>query len=229
MIHPVRWRQPVFTLWISVVAVCLFTACSKENDTSGPLRTVLAIPPSDTLKGIIGENTLLTNDRTWYIENWVYVTNEASLHMEPGTVLKVLTDRNKSTELNGGLIITKGAKLIAEGTKYAPVTVTCDDTLGSYDLVKMGIVIVGRAPVENPISIAKEFPVDNGNLAYGGQVPDDSSGALKHIQIVYPYARHTGKAVVRKSGLFLFGTGSKTVLRDIQMRQVDTGMRIQLK
>lgn len=231
MIHPVRWQHLLSTLWISMIAVCIFTACSKDSDTSAPLRAVMVIPPSDTLKGIIGENTLLTNDRNWYIDSWVYVTNEASLHIEPGAVLKVLGNKNRSTELSGGIIVTRGAKIIAEGTKYAPIIITCDDTLRSYNPVKMGIVLVGRAPVVNPISIATEFPIDNGNLAYGGQLPDDSSGVLKYIQIIYPYAaaRYTGKAGTHLSGLFLFGTGSKTVMRNIQLKQVDTGMRIQLK
>jgi hypothetical protein len=208
--------------------LCLFTACSKE-EASAPVASLQAIPATDTLKGIIGENTLLTNSRTWYIDGWVYVTNEAVLSMEPGTLLKVL--KNGQKNVDGGLIITRGAKIIAPGTQYAPIVLTCNDTALTYHAVKMGIALLGRSPVRAPLSLVNGFAGINGSLAYGGQLPEDSSGTLQHIQIIYPYIQHkqTTRQDSLRAGLFLMGIGNKTVIKNITLRQVTPDIQIKLR
>ncbi|MVT10893.1 hypothetical protein [Chitinophaga tropicalis] len=210
----------------SCIGVLLFllAACSKEDEgVTNPITALYAIPPEDTLKGMIGENTLLTNNRTWYIDGWLCITNEASLNIEPGTVLKVLKGSRKDVE--GGLIITRGATMIANGTKYAPVIITASDTSIIYNRVKMGIMLLGKAPVAGALSVTEVFPGMNGSFAYGGQLPGDSSGVLQNLQIIYPYIRRDGL----KAGLFLYGTGSRTIIKDINVRPVVTGIHMRLK
>jgi len=211
-----------------LLSILLLSACSKE-DTNTPVTSLQAIPVSDTLKGIIGENTLLTNNRTWYLDGWVYVTNEASLNIEPGTLLKVLNSGCR--RVNGGLVITRGAKIIATGTSYAPVTMTCSDTTTICSAVKMGIMLLGKAPVKNALTITQGFDGINGSLAYGGQEPADSSGVLQHVKIVYPYT-HNRQTIHKDSlmvGLFSMGMGDRTVLKDIILRQVSPDIQMKLR
>ncbi|MCF6405687.1 hypothetical protein L3C95_22475 [Chitinophaga filiformis] len=226
-------RNMIIRLWsgsfpIAGLLLLLFTACSKE-DASTPVVSLQAIPATDTLRGIIGENTLLTNNRTWYIDGWVYIANEAVLSIEPGTLLKVL--RNDQKNVDGGLIVTRGAKIVAPGTAYAPITLTCSDTLHTCNSVKMGVVLLGKSPVKVPLSIIKGFAGLNGSLAYGGKLPDDSSGVLHHVQIIYPYTRHRGIAGQDslRAGLFLMGTGDRTVIKNVIGRQVTPDIQIKLR
>ncbi len=213
---------------IASLLLLLFTACSKD-EASNPIASIQAIPAMDTLRGFIGENTLLTNSRTWYIDGWVYIANEAVLSIEPGTVLKVLKKGQKN--IDGGLIITRGARIIAPGTQYAPIVLTCSDTLMTYQAVKMAVVLLGRSPEKAPLSIITGFGGLNGSLAYGGQQPDDSSGLLQHMQIIYPYILH--KQIAQqdslRAGVFPMGTGSKTIIKNITLRQVTPNIQIKLR
>jgi len=212
----------------ALLSVLLLSACSKE-DANTPVMSFQAIPVSDTLKGMIGENTLLTNNRTWYIDGWVYVANEATLSIEPGTLLKVLNSGYK--RVNGGLVITRGAKIIAAGTSYAPVTMTCSDTMTICSAVKMGVVLLGKAPVKQVLPIAPGFDGINGGLIYGGKEVADSSGVLQHLKIIYPSTQHK-QAVPGDSltvGLFPMGMGDRTVLKDITLRQITPAIQVKLK
>lgn len=219
-----RWSGP----WCCITGTLLFllAACSKEEDaTAGPLSSLQAIPVGDTLKGIIGENILLTNNRTWYIDGWVYIANEASLSIEPGTLLKIL--KNERSGVSGGVIVTRGAKIIAPGTPYAPIVLTCNDTSVVYNVVRMGIILLGKAPVKQPLAVTGGFPDLNGSLAYGGLSASDSSGVLQHVRIIYPYTKYRQDSL--RTGLFFLGTGNRTVIKDISVRPVITGVHIKLK
>ena len=97
------------------------TACEKDDKISKAPHVVM-VPATDTLPAVIAENTLLTNTHTWFIKDWVYVTNEATLTIEPGAIIKII--RKKDT--NGGLLITRGAKIIARGLPDWPVLFQLD-------------------------------------------------------------------------------------------------------
>lgn len=80
--------------------------------------------------GTTTENTILTGritaDRTlkaaytYTLRDLVYVTNGATLTIEPGT--KIVGEKNT----RGALIITRGSKIIANGTAAAPIVFTSD-------------------------------------------------------------------------------------------------------
>ena len=62
------------------------------------------------LTGSITQNLKLTKDNTYRLIGTVYVTNNAVLTIEPGTVIR------GDKESCGTLVITKGSKIMAEGT-----------------------------------------------------------------------------------------------------------------
>ncbi|HKQ62399.1 MAG TPA: hypothetical protein VJS92_13990, partial [Candidatus Polarisedimenticolaceae bacterium] len=75
-----------------------------------------------------------TADNVYMLETVVYVTNGATLTIEPGTVVRGLPDASTVGSNNPGtLVVTRGAKLRALGTKLNPVVFTdpFDDNVGN--------------------------------------------------------------------------------------------------
>jgi hypothetical protein len=188
------------------------TACEREDGIPAISKAeVMMVPIADTLPPVIAENTLLTNTHTWYIKDWVYVTNEATLTIEPGTVIQMINKK----ETGSGLVITRGAKINATGLYNWPVLFMLKDadtthTRGGWS----GIVLLGRAPKGKAIAAGKNVPDirNSSGWAYGGELPEDSSGALQHVRIV---TMSSGNAVPQ--GLLLLGVGRKTVIDDVVM------------
>ena len=84
--------------------------------------TSVVTPPNPTenviLEGRISANRTLSAKYTYKLRGLVYVTNGAILTIEPGT--KIVGENGK----NGGLIITRSCKIIADGTVDKPIIFT---------------------------------------------------------------------------------------------------------
>ncbi|HEY1164503.1 MAG TPA: hypothetical protein VGE90_05030 [Chitinophaga sp.] len=175
-------------------------ACEKEEHISAaPQVSTVMIPMRDTLPPVIAENTLLTNTHPWYIAGWVYVSNEATLTIEPGTIIKI----TGKEDTGAGLVITRGAKIMARGLNDWPILFQLNNDTRSWS----GIVLLGKAPQKTP------YP--NSAWAYGGELPDDSSGVLQHIRIVTNPCKNDVAGKQLQNGLLLLGAGRKTVVKDV--------------
>ncbi len=210
------WKQ----ILILLAVVCTFFACKKDDDSpaASAINTEI-IPAGDTLRHIITDNTLLTNTHTWYVDGWTYVSNESTLRIEPGTEIRVLTHNTRNKEnAGGGLVITRGSKIVAAGMPALPVHFILEDTIGCNG-VWSGIIVLGKAPLQTKLRITNNVLLPGGNeLAYGGTLPDDSSGVLRYVRIDgVPCNTTKGKF---PSGLLLLGIGSKTDVREITIYPV---------
>ncbi len=221
------WRIPA----MGVIAMVAVIASCKKDAELGPASAatnIQTVPYQDTLRGVITENTLLINNRTWYVDGLVYVSNEATLTIEQGTVIKVLTDKKQNPQpyLNGGLVITRGAKIMARGTAARPIRFTVTDSSDHNRNAWCGIMLLGRAPVKTTAGMPGTLMLPSGNgLAYGGAMPEDSSGVLQYIYFDYlNVPSNTLKNPQQKPlppGLILLGTGSSTIVKDVVMRPVN--------
>lgn len=193
--------QRYFTAGVKcILLLCVLFSCEKEEKAPViPKVGTVMIPMRDTLPPVIAENTLLTNTHPWYIAGWVYVSNEATLTIEPGTVIKITAKE----DTGAGLVVTRGARIMARGLNDWPILFQVNDATRSWS----GIVLLGKAPQKEP------YP--NSGWAYGGELPDDSSGVLQHIRIVtHPHKCNVaGKQL--QNGLLLLGAGRKTVVKDV--------------
>jgi hypothetical protein len=212
MFHYRKYIHPFSSLLLCTLGSLslVFSSCEKHekiNLAASPEIKMETIPVTDTIRHIITSNTLLTATHPWYIDGWVYVTNEATLRLEPGAVLKVLpTSLNNHQQLSGGLVITRGARLHAAGTSSLPVQIIVDSTGRNGG---SGVIILGKAPVgKKEKTTADPGPSLSGYLTYGGELPNDSSGLITHLHISYYPA--TGRSF--RGGLLLLGTGSKTIV-----------------
>jgi hypothetical protein len=129
-------------LWFLTICAGII-ACEKDEHLSEVAQVnTMMIPMRDTLPPVIAENTLLTNTHPWYIAGWVYVSNEATLTIEPGTVIRIAGEK----EAGAGLVITRGAKIMARGFSNWPILFQLTDTSPRWS----GIVLLGRAPQKKP-------------------------------------------------------------------------------
>ena len=148
--------------------------------------TISCWSQSEILTGDITTNTLLTSNKSYILKGFVYVKNGAVLTIEPGTIIKA----DKATK--GALIITRGSKLIAEGTQEKPIVFTSNETIPGYGDWG-GIILLGKSYTNTTTNGIHgegiiEGGVDNanGDGRYGGNEPDDNSGILKFVRIEYP-------------------------------------------
>jgi hypothetical protein len=180
-----------------------FISCTKDlGGDDGPIN----VPSSTTLTGNISATTTLTSDKVWTLKGYVYVTDGASLIIQPGTVIK------SDIAEKGALCIERGAKIIAEGTPDRPIVFTSGQPEGQRSPGDWGgIVILGRAKTNR----SSEPTIEGGiGRPYGGTNDDDNSGVLRYVRIEY-----AGIAALPNSeinALTLGGVGKGTTIQYVQ-------------
>ena len=166
---------------------------------------------TNIIAGNIDKDTRLTKRNTYQLVGVVYVTNNAVLTIEPGTVIR------GDDKTCGTLVITNGAKIMAEGLETDPIVFTSNKEMverkpGDWG----GIIILGKAPI-NTLGGLHTLPFDLEPMLnhYGGQDSEDNSGILKYIRV--EYAGRKLSSLKELNGISLAGVGRKTVLSNIQV------------
>jgi hypothetical protein len=169
-------------------------------------------PPSNVvvLQGRITQNMTLTADKQYLLRGFVTVEDGATLTIEPGTVIY------GEKETKGSLIIKRGGKIYANGTKERPIVFTSAQPKGQRAAGDWGgVIILGRAPINVPGGTA----VIEGGLGddgiYGGDNPDDSSGVFRYVRIEFPGIAYAPDNEI--NGLTLGGVGRKTLIEYVQV------------
>ncbi|MCS6823394.1 MAG: hypothetical protein NZ529_03800 [Cytophagaceae bacterium] len=165
--------------------------------------------PKIPLTGIITKNTILSAANVYLLQGKVYVTNNATLYIERGTMIRC--------ENGSALIITRGSRIRALGTKDKPIVFTSSKPANQRNKGDWGgVVILGKAPV-NTVSgenIA-EGDLDPAYAKYGGKTEDDCSGIMQYVRIEFA-GKRLGKDN-EYNGLTLNGVGNRTKLEYIQV------------
>lgn len=163
------------------------------------------------LIGLITDDTTLSNRYTYLLKGNVYVTNNATLTIEPGTVIR------GHYESSGTLVITKGAKINAEGTHLNPIVFTSNSERSSRKPGDWGgIIIMGDAPV-NSFGTANilKFDLESKFSVYGGENAESSSGVLKYVRI--EFSGRNINSNKNLNGVSFAGVGNKTIIENIQV------------
>lgn len=151
----------------------------------------------------------------------VYVEDGATLVIQPGTVIKALPSFGAQTM--AALIVSQGGTIIADGTADSAIVMTSlSDNLDDPDDVGPGarglwggLVLCGYAPIDTDSVKYVEGLEISEKSAYGGDLPHDNSGVLRHVSI-----RHGGSATSTDkevNGLTLCGVGDSTVVDYIEV------------
>lgn len=171
--------------------------------------------PNVTITTDVTSNTTWTAGNIYLLQGQIYVKNNATLTIEPGTI--IMGDKS----VNGsGLFVTKGAKLMAEGTSSSPIVFTSNQPVGSRASGDWGgVILLGKAAnniASGTGNIEGLAPTSDTEFG-GGSTPDnaDNSGSLTYVRIEFPgYAYQTDKEI---NGLTFGSVGSGTVINYIQV------------
>ena len=164
------------------------------------------------------QDTTWTPDHTYVLTQVIQVRNQATLTIEPGTRIEALP--SELDKFNpGSLIVTPGSRLMAAGTRNAPILFTSvlDDGTLPQDAAGLwgGVAILGNARVNtvDGTEYLSEFP-DNIDTTFGGDNDEDNSGILRYISIRHGGAfNEEGDGI---NGLTLAGVGSGTTIEYIE-------------
>lgn len=208
------------TLLISSLLCAGVAACG--DDTSS--NTVDApTAPVDTPQGgqVIRVGDDITTDTTWEAKNiyviprlkQLFVLNGATLTIEPGTEIQ--------GEQGSVLVIARGSKIMAEGTKDAPIVLTSAQPKGQRTAGWWGgLLVLGNAPinVNTPTSTEATYEAFTSAIAegkFGGTNAADSSGTIKYVRIEFAgFEFIMGREF---NNLTLAGVGSGTTVDYVQV------------
>ncbi|WP_406683661.1 hypothetical protein N1F78_13345 [Seonamhaeicola sp. MEBiC1930] len=170
--------------------------------------------PTQIISGNITEDTKLFKRDTYLLVGSVFITNGATLTIEPGTV--ILSDYKTKTSLT----VSKGSKIMAEGTETDPIIFSSNRSVkhaGDWG----GIILLGDGPLNKfgNGSVASYYndldPSNYGNVNYGGNNSENSAGSLKFVRIEYAGKRVKGAGYF--NGLLLAGIGYGTLIENIMV------------
>jgi hypothetical protein len=194
----------------------IIKATSEENSSLQATCEVTVVPSNGQQITVSGD---LTADTRWYanaryfLSGFVYVKNNATLTIEPGTIIKGVSGTK------GALIIERGSKIIAQGTQTRPIVFTSDKPKGQRSYGDWGgLVICGNAPTNKHDNGAGVGIAEGGiGSVYGGNNPSDNSGILQYVRIEFPGIPLTATANSEINGLTLYSVGSATTIDHIQV------------
>lgn len=212
-------------LLMGAIALGIFTSCSEDDKTAstptlGENEVVVA--------GEITADANWTKDNVYILNGRVTVTNNATLTIQAGTVVKA---NPGAAAFASALVISRDGKIMAEGTADEPIiftTVADDIESGQFNSPNMdplnnglwgGLIVLGKAPISaknDAIELQIEgIPTSDQNGLYGGTDATHSSGILRYVSI-----RHGGTNIGAGNeinGLTLGGVGSGTEISNIEV------------
>lgn len=192
---------------------------------------------ADVDGNLLAANTVLSCDTIYVLNDKIYVADGKSITINPGTVVKAPfvtpgTDQN-------ALIVSRGGKIFAPGTKECPIvfTSTDDGMNGAYGMGNRGkwggIVLLGRAtnnlfaspaggPLSTPVAgvgfiegFTAAEPRNLHGMPVGMNDDNDNSGIMTYVSI-----RHGGAVVAPNNelnGLTLGSVGKGTTLSHLEV------------
>ncbi len=192
------------------------TASSDDNPLFTATCEVTVVPSTGQVITVSGD---ITTDTKWYaqakyhLSGFVYVKNNATLTIEPGTIIKGVSN-TKAT-----LIIERGSKIMAAGTANDPIIFTSDKPAGQRATGDWGgLVICGKART-NKHDDGEGVGIAEGGIGskYGGTDDNDNSGVLQFVRIEFPGIPLTSTSNSEINGLTLYSVGKATVIDHIQV------------
>ena len=158
------------------------------------------------VEGEITTNTTWTSDKRYLLRGGVFVRTGATLTIEPGTIIF-----GEGATL-GMLVVDRGAKIMAVGTKGDPIIFTSDALPGQQARAQWGgLIINGYAP----LNTGETAEGEGGTGVYGGNDPHDNSGALRYVRVEFAGNEFTPENEL--NGIAFQGVGDGTTVEYVQV------------
>ncbi|MBD3183759.1 hypothetical protein GF312_15825 [Candidatus Poribacteria bacterium] len=194
-------------LLMSIMLAVMLVGCSddEDEDEDDNIEGDVVV-----LTGVIEEDMTLTSDKNYLLRGGVFIgTGEGenvTLTIEAGTTIY------GESATKGMLVISRGSKIIAEGTASAPIILTSDKAVGQRNRGDWGgLIINGNAP----LNTGDEAYGEGGTGYYGGNNPNDNSGILKYVRVEF-----AGREISpdnELNGIAFQAVGSGTVVEYVQV------------
>lgn len=217
-------KKKLLILSILILTLFFTMSCNKNEEVTNPSNDTEYVVNGDIVTVTDhgkGTGTITwTSDRNWILNGFVFVNEGQTLTIDPGTVIKGKPGEGENAS---ALIIARGGKIIAEGTKDKPIifTAEADDLNGSVAVLDRGlwggVIILGHGilnTIPDKMNI-EGIPTTEPRGEYGGTNNNDNSGILKYISI-----RHGGTNIGADNeinGLTLGGVGNSTTIEYIEV------------
>ena len=202
---------------LALIAACAvgIASCKKEEPTNNNNQSVVEeqilfgkdgnqIGNGDQEFEIKGTHTIKKG--TYLLKGWVYITNGATLTIEPGTVIK------GDKETKAALVVEPGGKLFAKGTATEPIVFTSAQEKGKRKPGDWGgLVVCGRATNNKQAMIIEGGP----RTTHGGNDDDDNSGIISYVRV--EFAGYPFKVDQEINGITFGSVGRGTQIDHVQV------------
>lgn len=205
-------KKSIYSVGLSaIMGMAMLCGCSSSDNNVTP------VTPTDTLavNGVINPNGIqeynITGNHTlakgtYRMKGWCYITNGSTLTIEPGTIIKGDKDTKAS------LIVEPGGKLIAQGTKDAPIVFTSASAPGSRKPGDWGgLIICGKARNNQGTMQIEGGP----RTTHGGSDDTDNSGVISYVRV--EFAGYPFKTDQEINGVTFGSVGSGTQVDHVQV------------
>jgi hypothetical protein len=148
-----------------------------STDQAAPINVPGIDKPVIVVTGQVTGNETWTNANYYVLRGAVFVNDGAVLNIQPGT--RVIGEAGSV----GTLIVQRGGRLNAIGTREQPIVFTSDQAVGSRARGDWGgLIINGRAPVNIP---GGEGVGEADTGVYGGNQANDNSGTMRYVRVEF--------------------------------------------
>jgi hypothetical protein len=158
-------------------ALLALAAAPVSTEQAPPVNVPGIDKPVIVVTGEIDGTESWTNNYYYVLRGAVFVNEGATLNIQAGT--RVIGEAGSV----GTLIVLRGGRLNAIGTREAPIVFTSDQPIGTRSRGDWGgLIINGRAPVNLE---GGEGQGEANTGIYGGDDPNDNSGSLRYVRVEF--------------------------------------------
>jgi len=164
------------------------------------------------LQGTYTSDLTLTADKLWVLSGGVFIGGD---NADSATL--IINAGSKLIGQSGAdfLVISRGSKIMANGTKDAPIIMTSVEETGYGKWG--GLMINGNAPISGCKTAVGDCVAqgEGGSGEYGGNNPNDDSGVLNYV--VVKHAGHLINDTNELNGIAFQGVGDGTTVDFVQV------------
>jgi len=161
----------------AAVCAALLAVVPVSTDQAPPVNVPGIDKPVIVVTGEINGTESWTNNFYYVLRGAVFVNEGATLNIQAGT--RVVGEAGSV----GTLIVLRGGRLNALGTREQPIVFTSDQAPGTRSRGDWGgIILNGRAPVNLE---GGEGQGEANTGIYGGNDPNDNSGSMRYVRVEF--------------------------------------------
>ncbi len=162
---------------LAVAGLLLTHAATVSTELAAPVNVAGIDKPVVVVTNEVVGTESWTNNFYYVLRGAVFIRQSATLNIQQGTT--VIGEAGSV----GTLIVERGGRLNAIGTREQPIVFTSDQPMGSRGRGDWGgLIINGRAPVNRPGGVY----VGEGDTGQaGGTDPNDNSGSLRYVRVEF--------------------------------------------